>query len=212
MDCTGHGVPGALMSLIGHNALETAILKHNEHRPDLILEKVDLYLREALHQSQASKLRDGMEGTIMAIGPDKQQVLIASAKGKFWIKAKDQWEFLRSSKRGLGSGILPMGVKPFELYTYNMNDYDQFEVILSSDGLLDQFGGSLGKKLGRKNFTHLINQQEVFKDFENEIGDLFDIWVRQGVDKQIDDVCIAHLPIKPKNVQENNLEEQLAAV
>lgn len=198
-DCTGHGVPGAFMCMIGTALLNQIVQETNDFRPSNILENLHNGIRESLKQ-QENETRDGMDIALCHINRKKQQLEYAGAlrsllifrgetyKQKFSINSKQMLlEEIRADK-------FPVGGLQSELkreFTNHVIDYYPGDTIyMFTDGYADQFGGPRGKKLMSKNFKEMIttiqhnNMYEQFKYIEKFMQD----W-KEGYD-QVDDILV----------------------
>ena len=199
-DCTGHGVPGAMVSVVCHNALNRVVREFGMHQPAEILDKVTDLVIETFERSN-HEVKDGMDISLCGLTVDTMQLEFAGANNPLWLvrKGNDEYEGL-SLNMELGEYSLyeikadKQPVARFSHrkdFTYNKVKVQSGDVIyLSSDGFPDQFGGPKGKKLKSKNFKKLLmdihpksmpEQREILKDkFEDWRGDF----------EQLDDVCV----------------------
>ncbi|MBK6521988.1 MAG: tetratricopeptide repeat protein [Sphingobacteriaceae bacterium] len=179
-DSTGHGVPGAFMSLLNINFLNEAIIEKNIKEPNEVFNYVRKRLVDNLSQDGR---QDGMDGILICV-KDQKITYAASNNAPFIIK-NNTLSILDADKMPIGKGEKN---EPFKLYEFEMNKGDQ--LYLSTDGFADQFGGPKGKKykykpmydLILKNCNLPVLQQEelLFAEFETWRGQL----------EQVDDVCI----------------------
>ncbi|WP_299457344.1 PAS domain S-box protein [uncultured Microscilla sp.] len=157
-DCTGHGVPGALMTIIGNNILDDVINKQQILEPDQILYELDNQLVETLHTNsdspEDSKVNDGMDISIMVIDEDQKQLRFAAAKNPLLYVRGGEIHQVRGSKFPIGSNTQYKLQKVFETHTIDIQPGDVFYMI--SDGFQDQFGGKNGKKYLTKRFRSLL--------------------------------------------------------
>jgi ligand-binding sensor domain-containing protein/serine phosphatase RsbU (regulator of sigma subunit) len=197
VDCTGHGVPGAFMSMIGSVTLRN-IYKLMERTgewmtPESVLELLDIEIQKILHQKSIDELnpeeaffrsRDGMDMSICEINLKTNEVLISSAKRHFFTLMDGELELHSGDVRPIGGGDLEE--IDFTLKTFQMKKGDA--LYLFSDGYHDQFGGPRGRKLKISGTKKIIEEmQELPTDKHSEIIDKeFSDW--QGELDQIDDV------------------------
>lgn len=156
VDCTGHGVPGAFMSMIG-NTLLNEIVKHQEiFDPKEILETLDEGVREALHQNDDSS-GDGMDVCLCVIEPVGAQTQITFSGAKrplYYYKDNEQTLFeVKPNRRSIG-GKRKMD-KPFENHVIMLDNQDA--IYLSSDGLVDQ-NNPQRKKIGSTRLKEILTQ------------------------------------------------------
>ncbi len=187
VDCTGHGVPGAFMSLIANSLLNKIVKENNITEPKLILEKLNKEVLETMKQS-GDELDNSMDISICAVNKEKGEVNISMA-GHSCVLIKPNNELIELDGKDYAIG----GVFA-ELNT----DYNNFIYVLQngtslyfySDGYPDQVGGPEKKKLGNKAFIEIIkkvNELEPYKRKEFLEKSLID-W--QGDKKQVDDIIV----------------------
>ncbi len=188
VDCTGHGVPGAFMSVLGSTLLDQIVMDKKYWQPDLILGALNDMVEEALKQHQDNNSTyDGFDIGLCTIIPKQQQVLFAGAKRPL-VYAKDrEVMFIQGDKYAIGGGQLnhPQHYSTKRL-TFPEIDYLYFY----TDGVADQFGGPENKKFSRSRITQLLSEichleGEVQKE---KIAAAVDQW-RAGYE-QLDDMLI----------------------
>ncbi|MES2566142.1 MAG: SpoIIE family protein phosphatase [Bacteroidota bacterium] len=185
-DCTGHGVPGALMSMIGTEKLIGAALESTQ--PSMILNFLNKGIKTSLRQSdQEGSTRDGMDIALTAIDLETNKVIYAGANRPIWIirNGTKEVEEIKATKKAIG-GFTPDD-QHFDSHEINLNKGDTY--YLFTDGYADQFGNG-GKKLMTKKFrellveiqSHSMDQQEIY------LNDFIENW-KKGVE-QIDDILV----------------------
>ncbi len=184
-DCTGHGVPGSLMSMICSELLNEAVMQFQE--PGKILEYVNRKLKLSLKQQEGkSSTQDGMEGVIMCFGPN-QGITYASAHRPVWIKKKSESEItiLPAQKNAVG-GPTPDDVV-FETRQLELHSGDT--LYLFTDGYADQFSGQ-GKKLMTKKMKEYLVSIAALPIEEQgiKLEEFFESW--KGNAEQTDDVLV----------------------
>jgi serine phosphatase RsbU (regulator of sigma subunit) len=191
-DCTGHGVPGAFMSMIGIEQLNKIISERKIHQPSLILDALHTGVREALNQD-ANESRDGMDVVLCKITHEDDRIVIeyAGANRPLWILRKmDEgfaFEEIKSDKQAIGG--LETALKP--KFTNNTVVLKKGDCIYcSTDGYADQFGGDKGKKLMVKQFQSMLLEISAnpMNVQEKTINDRYKEW--KGRLEQVDDVCV----------------------
>ena len=195
-DCTGHGVPGAFMSMIGATTLRN-IYKMMESSgewktPEKVLEKLDDEIQKILHQQEFESsdsddmLRsgDGMDLTIAEIHIKTKEVLLASAKRHSFIRQNGKIEIISGDKRAIGGADILK--TPFQLLRFKMAENDA--LFIFSDGYPDQFGGTDGRKLKLSGTSEILSKlNELPKnEYSKRVKSAFEQW--QGDFDQIDDV------------------------
>jgi PAS domain S-box-containing protein len=149
IDCTGHGVPGALMSVIANGLLRTTIVKRNLENPAEILFALDEELQSALLTEGAA---DGMDIALVEIDLDTKKIKFSGAFRPLVLIRDGKIIEYKASKYPIG---LYGGVeKKFELHEFDLQTNDT--LYMFSDGYADQFGGERSKKFNRKNFYEML--------------------------------------------------------
>ena len=210
LDCTGHGVPGAFMSMIGHEILSDTINVRNIYSPDLILEELDKGINKTLQQKQTSN-RDGMDVAIVSIkksdikNPTSKFEYLEYAGAmnplyytqKLLDKNKDQtpiFKSIKATKSSLGGKKRHNSIKKFEKHRVELEGYST-KFWLCTDGFQDQFGGEEGRKFLVKNFRELLfsMHDKTPKQQHKIVRTEFRHW--KGFNKQIDDVLVIGVEI-----------------
>jgi serine phosphatase RsbU (regulator of sigma subunit)/HAMP domain-containing protein len=192
VDCTGHGVPGAFMSLVGHNILKDIISNTNVIKPSEILDKLREGVINTLHVSNSgTQSKDGMDITLCCINFDTLELQYAAAYNPLCIVRDGKLIIHNANKFPIGAFI---GEKEnFDNITIQLQKNDQLYIY--SDGYADQFGGPNGKKFMVGNFRKLLVQL-ANKPITEQMGFLkttLDNW--QGDLEQVDDVLIIGLKV-----------------
>ncbi|MBI3134767.1 MAG: tetratricopeptide repeat protein [Bacteroidetes bacterium] len=186
-DCTGHGVPGAMVSVVCHNALNRAVREFGYTRPGEILDQTRTLIAEQFSKSEEN-VRDGMDIALVALKflPDKSAVLeYSGANNPLWIIRGNEITELKPMKQPVGKHEY---MTPFETTTFNLLTGDV--LYLFSDGYSDQFGGQAGKKFKSGSLRKLLIEvsQKPMGEQRKEIEKVFDTW--KGELEQIDDICV----------------------
>lgn len=188
-DCTGHGVPGALMSLISSQSLHQAVNELNINSPGEILDFANSKIKEVLTKRKLhNKTIDGMDIALCSIDFNASEVTFAGANNPLWIvRAKNSIE-IKADKQSIGAAD-----KHFKNNTVTVSKNDMLYIF--TDGYKDQFGGLNKKKLMSKRFKEmLINISEMpVHDQEKYVCDYFNDW--KGALDQVDDVCLIGIKI-----------------
>ena len=190
-DCTGHGVPGAIMSTMGNELLSSVMANPDECTPALALENMDKRIIESLNQKDSHRY-DGMDLGIISYYPEQQKLLFAGANLPLYMVRNGELTTFAPNRIGLG-GIYTLAEKHFEMKEIAVEKGDRFYMF--TDGFQDQFGGAPGKKFLRKRILTLIEevcnmpmeQQQLFMQKK------FYDW--KGDEEQVDDVCVLGVTI-----------------
>ncbi|MEX0988662.1 MAG: response regulator [Bacteroidales bacterium] len=185
MDCTGHGVPGALMSTLGVTLLNETVFSQNIIRPNLILDSLRSKLIRTLSQQGQDSIKDGIEGSIFSFDSKMKKFNFAGSSNSMLIVHDGKIREIKPDK-------VPIG------YSYTKDDFQNFSleiqsgdmVYFYSDGYVDQFGGPLSKKYLLKRFKEkllTIHDLPLDKQWE-ELHREFTGW--KGDNEQTDDILV----------------------
>ena len=188
VDCTGHGVPGAFMSMIGMNLLEEIIVFQKNTNPAEILTLLHKKIRLVLKQAETQNA-DGMDLSMIVIDKEKQIMEFAGAKNAMIYIQNNELFTLKADK-------MPIGGEQKEkerIFTKQIVDISvPTTIYLFSDGYQDQFGGKKKKKFMisqmRELFLGLQNTQ--MSEQQNVLNQTIEDWKTQGQEKQIDDILV----------------------
>lgn len=200
-DCTGHGVPGAMVSIVGANGLKQCIQEYELRSPGAILDKLTEIVSKNFSQSE-EKIRDGMDLALCCLEFEHNEVKrvhYAGANNPLWVLNTNRKKIPESAKVFKeGGGFEIKANKQAIGYTENINSFDthSFEVeegdtlYTFSDGYSDQFGGEKGKKLKSANFRKILFeiQEKNMQQQLSVIDERFENW--KGNLEQVDDVCV----------------------
>jgi serine phosphatase RsbU (regulator of sigma subunit) len=193
VDCTGHGVPGAFMSVVGTNLLQQIVADLGPARPGAILKALDRRINRTLHQHAGSDSKDGMDVCMLVIGPadeaGRRRIDYAGAGRPLWLLRGGQVIEYRSARYPCG-GNQHLD-KQFPVHTFDVEAGDRLYAF--SDGVVDQFGGPAGRKLGTKRLQALITESVGLSlaDQGQVLVDAFADW--RGARFQVDDVLLVGL-------------------
>lgn len=186
VDCTGHGVPGALVSVVGANSLERCVREFNLKKPATILDKLRELVMETF-ETTGEEVKDGMDMSLVSIDTKERKVQYAGANNSLWLvrKGGGEVEEIKADKQPIGNYEY---AKPFTNHTVQLEKGDC--LYLFSDGYADQFGGPSGKKFKYKTMKELlVNIHHMDMEEQHKILDeKFESW--RGDLDQIDDVCV----------------------
>ncbi len=186
-DCTGHGVPGAMVSVVCNNALNRSVREYRLTVPGQILDKTREIVVEEFEKSDEF-VRDGMDIALCSLNRNTLQY--AGAYCPLWVISKGELKEIKADKQPVGFFDNPT---PYTTHTISLNKGDI--IYIFSDGFADQFGGEKGKKFMAKSFKRLLisihdkpmdEQRRILREtVENWRGDI----------DQIDDICIIGVKI-----------------
>lgn len=188
VDCTGHGIPGALMSVVGFNYLHQAVVEHNLTKPSEILQFLDVGVNERLRQTDGqSGVNDGMDLALCSLNRKTNVLQFAGAFNPLYYVSDGELHQIKGDK-------FPIGVNPGGLPDDYNNHVVQLKegdcVYLFSDGYADQFGGPKGKKfMYRQLREKLLEVNKLPMPHQKEmLLNTFNKWM--GKEDQIDDVLL----------------------
>ncbi len=198
-DCTGHGVPGAIMSIMGSNQLTNIIYYQNYLDPVKILARLDKVIKFELQRDENDQMqrRDGMEIGVCVINLDDLSMEFSGVGIPLYLikKGASELETYKSPKMMVGGieGDEKEASEQLEKQTIQLEAGDK--LFLSSDGYQDQFGGDNDKKFMTKNFKKLIeeNAGSPMSDIQSVLDREFEKW--RGSTPQTDDVVVLGVEI-----------------
>ena len=186
-DCTGHGVPGAMVSVVCNNALNRSVREYGLTDPGEILDKArEIVIQEFGKASE--EVKDGMDIALCSL--DNKILSYAGAHNPLWIIRNGEVIETKANKQPIGQFDKQ---KPFTTHSIELLEGDSIYVF--SDGYVDQFGGIKGKKFKTKAFRELLLsiQDKTMNEQNDLIDKAFETW--RGDLEQIDDVCVIGLKI-----------------
>lgn len=199
-DCTGHGVPGAMVSIVACNALTRAVKEFKLTNPALIFDKVNLLMQETFSKSEYD-IKDGMDGVLCSFDSNTMQLQVAAANNPLWIIGPVQFGMEKETHVELmqiSADKQPVGKhgeesKPFSVKNVTLTKGEM--LYLFTDGFADQFGGEKGKKYKYKQLQELLLQiahlpMEVQK---SKLHATFETW--RGNLEQVDDVLVVGIRV-----------------
>lgn len=187
-DCTGHGVPGAFMSIVGSNLLQQAVNVYGLTKPALILNNVNKNISRMLHQSEdSSSVKDGMDIALISIQKGTTKVEYAGAFNPMWIVRNGQLQEIAPNKHPVGA-FLDEELKQFTNHELELQKGDT--IYIFTDGYADQFGGPKGKKFKYSQLKDALLQNNHLSMHNQKafLNDRIESW--KGNLEQIDDILI----------------------
>lgn len=190
-DCTGHGVPGAFMSMLGYALLNQTVLEKGIISPAAILSDVHKGILHLLKQeTQESQIQDGMDMAVCKIDISSNQVVFAGAMQPLYLVRGEKIEFISGDSRSLGGklGNKALVEWQFTEKTFQLQNTDCCYLI--TDGFMDQFGEELNEKFNLKRMKELLKRlnQVPMKIQKQSMESEFDYW--KGNAQQTDDVLM----------------------
>lgn len=189
VDCTGHGVPGALLSIVGYNLLSKSINEHEHSKPNEILNELSSGINKTLRQTiDGSGVKDTMDIALCSVDRASQMLEFAGAYNSLYLIRKNELIEIPADRFPVGI-YLDGELKKFTNHQMQLQKGDM--LYLFSDGYADQFGGPKGKKLKSKGFKEVllsINNLPVNEQKE-ALDKVLEEW-KWMTDEQTDDILI----------------------
>ncbi|AFM05875.1 serine phosphatase RsbU, regulator of sigma subunit [Bernardetia litoralis DSM 6794] len=194
-DCTGHGVPGGFMSMLGNNLLTTIVTVGGQIEPAIVLEEVDADIRKVLHQNEhSSNSQDGMEIAFCTIDLETLKMKYAGAHRALYFFRNGEFTEIKADRASLGgvSRIRKRKLTNLQLTTHEIQLQKDDIFYLFSDGYKDQFGGELGRVFSSKRFKNVLYKihqkpmEHQMKILDEEIM----AWSKISNQKQTDDIIV----------------------
>lgn len=188
-DCTGHGVPGAIVSLICANALNRAVVENRIFETNEILDHARELIISRMGKGDQN-MKDGMDISLCRLNLKTLELQFTGANNPLYLFSKGELSISPPCKQPVGKFIKQV---PFKATYYQLNKGDK--LYLFTDGFADQFGGPNGKKYKYKNFKNLLlkhsnstmeaQNEQIAKELKNWMGNI----------EQLDDICILGVEI-----------------
>jgi serine phosphatase RsbU (regulator of sigma subunit)/Tfp pilus assembly protein PilF len=208
VDCTGHGVPGAMVSVVGANGLDRCVKEFNLTQPARILDKLTSIVEETFEKSE-SEVKDGMDMALCSLNVQSTELQYAGANNPIWIITQDSERHAEFSEAANGSTFRltqddPLAIVELKATKQPIGKYDKRQpfinhtiqlkkgdaVYIFSDGYADQFGGPRGKKFKYKQLKELLLsiQNKPMQEQQLILNQAIVEWM--GELEQVDDICI----------------------
>lgn len=191
-DCTGHGVPGAITSMIGSMLLNEIFNVKKIYSPNEVLTELNRLVKLTLRQDSASLTNDGMDIAFCSINYQSNELLYAGANRPLYIiHSNGELKEYKATKMSVGGQVSL--IQQYDLHKIQLQKGDT--IVLSTDGYADQFGGEKEKKFTSKAFRNLLTQHhnKSPKELKQIIEDNYNNW--KGIYEQTDDVLIFILKV-----------------
>ncbi|PWJ36080.1 7TM diverse intracellular signaling domain-containing protein [Sediminitomix flava] len=187
-DCTGHGVPGALMSMVGQQILSEVIFRKNITTPHQILAELHVGIMKSLQQN-ITQNNDSIDLSICIIDDDDSKLYFAGAKSSILL-INDQGEHILKGERFSAGG--KGGTSTPEFKTQEITFEKGTVLYMYSDGYQDQFGGENNSKFLAKNFRSLLKRNFLlpFEKQKELLANIVQDWQKDGKEKQTDDILV----------------------
>ncbi len=194
VDCTGHGVPGAIMSMIGYNLLNQFSNHATLEEPNLLVEKLHNGVIQSLQQEQTEN-RDGMDLSLCVYDAEKQTIDFVGAKNPLIYIQDNQLHEIKGTNASVGGAFYKNKHINFEKHTIDIST--PTTIYIYSDGYQDQFGGKEGRKFMKAKFKQLLldNHDKPMEEQYKIFSRTFTKWKTNQ--DQVDDVLLIGIKINP---------------
>lgn len=186
-DSTGHGVSGALISMVGYHLIKDVVSVKGIFRPDEVLQELDDMIKDSLNKMEGEQITDGMDISVCYVNTVRRQVEFAGANQSLYFISGDQLQEVKGDKKYVGDNQT-LQTRGFSRQSIPYQKGDRF--YLASDGFQDQFSGTTGKRLMKRGFRELLFQSASLKmqDQHRFLENFLENW--KGNEEQTDDVLL----------------------
>lgn len=193
VDCTGHGVPGAMMSMLGFNALDRALESKEVNSPADMLNFVNTEILRAIREKREQGLQDGMDMVLCAYDKRSKTLQFAGAKNNVYILRQGEFIEVKGDRFPIGQEFPVNGCTGYTNHRIKLMPGDT--VYAFTDGFPDQCGGELNKKLKSRPLLHIIGNLsgKTMAQQKELLIDAFE--ARKGDNEQTDDVCMLGIKV-----------------
>ncbi|SMB90324.1 Serine phosphatase RsbU, regulator of sigma subunit [Desulfonispora thiosulfatigenes DSM 11270] len=186
-DCTGHGVPGALMTMTVNSILNYIIDEESIKNPGNILSKLNIHLKQTLYgRSTNSDIDDGLDAGIVYIG-GAGECIFAGARISLLINNKDKFEVLEADKKGIGYKNTPDN---YDFKNQNFNPQKGDIIYMTTDGYIHQNGGEKDFSLGKTKFMEILQEVYEYELSEQKLTLEEKLLSYMGENPQRDDIAV----------------------
>lgn len=188
LDCTGHGVPGAFMTMIASSTLSRIVRDEQCCNPAAVLQRLNSVIKQVLHQNHTSKLSDnGLDAAICAIDFPSKTLVFAGAKLALFLVRNGEIEMIKGDRQSIGYKRSP---EQFDFTNHQIVFNRDTNFYIATDGYLDQIGQETGARFGTQRFKALLTKQyqHSFADQREAFISAFDAY--RGKRERLDDVTV----------------------
>jgi len=189
-DCTGHGVPGAFVSIVGNNGLHRAVNEFGIDKPSEILDKVNELVEETFRQSSSKQIKDGMDIALCSYDRRTKVLEFSGANNPLYHISHGILTEIKGDKQPIGAFE---NRKKFTDKVVRLSSGDT--IYIFSDGYCDQFGGPSRKKFKYNQFKNMLLsiQQKAMSEQKSFLHKTIESW--KGDLEQVDDICVIGVKI-----------------
>jgi len=191
-DCTGHGVPGAMMSMMGMNFLNEIVNERKISNPAEILNQLRADIIKTLNpEGSLVETKDGMDCCLCSFDFNNMKLNYSNANNSFYLIRNNELIVSKSNKMPVGAGH--SANVPFSEYEMDIQKGDL--IITFTDGYADQFGGNKGKKFKYKQLEELLysSAQLPLSTIKEKLNETIELW--KGDLEQVDDICVIGIKV-----------------
>ncbi len=190
-DCTGHGVPGAFMSMMGISFLNEIVNEKEIFNTNEILTTLRERVINSLNKAEGKDKRDGMDMVVLRFDFKKNEVMFSGANNSIYHLSNNILNEIKGDK--IPVGLYHDELKPYSFEKFKISKHDR--IFATTDGLPDQFGGIKGKKFMYKKFETLLTESSNgnIASLKQKLNSEFENW--KGNNEQIDDVTVVGIEI-----------------
>ena len=188
LDCTGHGVPGAFMTMIASSTLSRIVRDEQCCNPAAVLQRLNRVIKQVLHQNNTSKLSDnGLDAAICSINFSSQTLVFAEARLALFHASNNEIEMIKGDRQSIGYKRSP---EQFDFTNHQIVFNRDTNFYIATDGYLDQIGQETGARFGTQRFKALLAEQyqRSFADQREAFLSAFDAY--RGRREPLDDVTV----------------------
>jgi serine phosphatase RsbU (regulator of sigma subunit) len=191
-DCTGHGVPGAFLSMLGVTFLNEITNKMESLKASVILEKLRDRVINSLHQEGLDKKRlDGIDLSLVVLDLETYKIQFSGANNPMYLVRNGKLTEFKGDR-------IPIGIHAYKDYSFSNHEIETKKgdlIYLFSDGYIDQFGGQHGRKFLSRNFKVLLSEISGLPLDEQKkiLNETLEVW--KGNYPQIDDILVVGLKL-----------------
>jgi serine phosphatase RsbU (regulator of sigma subunit) len=198
VDCTGHGVPGAFMSMIGYMLFNDIVNQRGITEPATIIKKLHEGVQKSLQQHiQPDPAQDGMDVALCVIDNSKRSLKFVGAPSSIFVVKEGELHEYKGDYQGVGGIFGNPGKSPrFSLTTHDISlDNNTSHIYMFSDGFMDQFGGDDYRKFGHQRFREILlkNYNKPFENQKSILDETMSQWRNDY--RQTDDMLVLGLQV-----------------
>ncbi len=190
IDCTGHGVPGAFVSIVGHNSINRVVKEFGITQPAAVLDKLNELVVKSFSKQQEHEVKDGMDMALCMLDRENMILEYAGANNPLYLIRNGELSITKADKQPIGAYE---NRKAFTNHRFELQKGDV--IYIFSDGYIDQFGGPNGKKFMSRRFREMLLQ--IHKLHPMEQKEFLNKTIVEWMDKeeQIDDILVIGIRI-----------------